>query len=207
MRYQILKPIGETFDPREYDLKSAADLYSHVTSIADLDSEQQAADYTRHILPNATVMPIPIEVGSGQTVLLGFINDEQARRIANPDREIPFVLFVQAISTNDADRHRIKRGGRGGAFDRLIWKVRPVRPEMQRTFPVELRATDLEVPTFTDAKVGYHDGKLTMYVEVGGIEMSLTFQQLGLVLNESESPATVPVDGGSSELDRIGSVD
>jgi hypothetical protein len=143
----------------------------------DCETEGQAVAYVRRLLPDAVAMPVPVAIGSGQTFLLGIVADG-SRRI-DPDGEIPFALCVQAVAQNDADRHRAKKGP---VFDRLLWKVKPVCPELAQSYKVELRASDLDVPAYVDAKVGHHNGKLVIYVELGGIEMSLGFDDPELVI-------------------------
>jgi hypothetical protein len=178
MRYLILKPT-EAVDPRELELASLANLHAAMPAVMDCETEAQAVAYVRRVLPDAVAMPVPVAIGSGQTFLLGIVADG-SRRI-DPDGEIPFALCVQAVAQNDADRHRMKKGQ---VFDRLAWKVKPVCPELAHAYKVELRASDLDVPAFVDAKVGHHNGRLVIYVELGGIEMSLGFvEPMAIVLS------------------------
>jgi hypothetical protein len=169
MRYLILKPTKPT-DPRELELASLADLHAVMVPVIDCENESQAVRQVRKMFPNAVGMPVPISIGSGKSFLLGFV--EEANQVIDPDGAIPFAVCVQAIAQNDADRHAMKKGP---AFDRALWKIKPIIPDLGTSHRVELRATDLEVPAYVDAKVGHHNGKLTIYVELGGVEMSLSF--------------------------------
>ncbi len=202
MRYQILVPPNPT-DPRELEIKSSDMLNDVLPIVMDCETEAQAVRYVRARYHDAVAMPFPVKVGSGEIVLLGIVPDPQ--RVIDPHGEIPFVMFVRMVAQHDADRHRLKKGPAGG-FDRTLWKVPVINPELASTYQVDLRATDLEVPTFTGAHVGSHEGRLVIYVNVGGIEMSIRFEdpRVQLIVS-SGSASTVDSDGrDASDLNRVG---
>jgi hypothetical protein len=198
MRYVILKPKDETYDPSQTRYESSDDLMAFLTPIADLGAEGPAAEYVRAILPDATAMVVPVHIGSGSSLFLGLITDVDARRQVNLDKHLPFVLLVRAISDQRDSAMTRKK-----PFDQRLWSLRPMRPDLGKTYPVEVRSSDAGAPVFTEARVGFYNGRLVVYVEAEGVRFSIGFQDLGLELKESEAPASVAVDG-SSELDRIG---
>ncbi len=173
MKFLILRPSdGKTLDPRGLKLASSDALHKAAPVIGEADTEDEAARAVRRLEPDAVPMIFQVPVGSGHMVLLGLLNDQFARQRVNVEAEIPFVMFVQAVPEYDADRQRLKKGH---GFTEDTWRLRPVCPDLYESHEVELRATDLRVPAFTQARVGYHNGRLTVFVEVGGIELSMTF--------------------------------
>lgn len=172
MRYLVLKP-RDPFDPRALRITSLADLHNHIPTVADCDRERDAVTAVRSMYPDAVGMPCPIHVGSGDMWLLGFV--EEAWKPINPDAVIPFCVFVQLVAENAMDKATLQRKP-AHAFDRQLWKLPIVRPELGASHEVEIRASDLEVPAFVNARVGTYNGRLTIYAEVGGIEMSMTFR-------------------------------
>ncbi len=179
-----------TFDPRYSKLASWNDLHLLVPPIGDgVITEAEAVAQVRELYPDAVGMPFPLTIGSGQTVLLGFVVDMQVQ--INPDAAIPFVLFVQAVSENDFDRKLLKKGE--SPFDRKLWRLPPVCPKFGQTHAVEIRMSEWDVPTFGKAKVGYdHKGRLTMFAEVGGTTLSVSFENGMLQIVEKTAKVSTP---------------
>lgn len=173
MRYRILKPTKPT-DPRSLQLGSLAVLDAILSPIFECATEKECVKHLRSMCDGGVAMPVPVTIGSGQSYLLGFVEDEMAVRRVDPDQEIPFVLFVHPVAENDDDRRVIKAAG-ARLFDRKLWKVPVVCAELAKTYDVEIRASDAEVPVFTTARVGHHKGKLVIYAEAAGVELSIAF--------------------------------
>jgi len=189
MRYLILAPT-DPIDPRHLELKSSDALHELAPVVMDCASEKHAAQFVRNRYPEAVAMPVPVTIGSGKTVFLGFV-DDPSRKI-DPDAPIPFVMFVQCVPQKAA------------GFTREFWKIPVVKPEMAKTHQIDLRHTDLDVPVFTEARVGTHNGRLAIHVEIGGVEFSIRFQdpRAQLVLM-SGPPGNVTLDvrdSGETEL-------
>lgn len=202
MRYLILKPKAPT-DPRTLKPQSTLDLHARLLPHVECESERAAVAFVRDLLPNAVALMFPMQIGSGQTVLLGFVEDEDQRRAVDLDTEIKFVLFVQPVPQDDGERMLLRRRP-GDAFGRKLWKVQPRMPDLPTIESIELRASDLEVPYFGHATVGSLDGRLVIHVEVGDVQMSLHFDDpaLGLVrltrfpvVDTDHPPRTVVPDG------------
>lgn len=172
MRYQILKP-NQPLDPRRLELGSLEALTNRAPVIAECATEAECAAQARRLLPDAIAMVFLLEIGAGKSIVLGLTAREEDRQGVQADGEIPFALLVYATTENAMERQRMRRGE--PPFTEAQWKLRPVCPDLYRTEEVELRATDLRVPAFTTARIGSHNGRLTIYVEIGGIEMSMTF--------------------------------
>lgn len=174
MRYQILKPLREsTFDPRHETVKDAEQFRQMIPSIADVLTEREAVTVVRSMFPHAQAMPFPMPIGSGATVLLGFVEDPSIR--IDPDDDIPFVAFVQAITQDDADRRDVKAAlvGKYPLFDQNLWKLAPIRPELGAPVAIEWRTTELDAPAYLDARVGYDAGRLVIFAEMGEHAMSV----------------------------------
>lgn len=186
MRYLILKPSTPSIDPRSLKLPDMAALHDLIPLVSECSSEEEAARCVRNMLPDAASMIVPVVIGVGQTFLLGMLEDGSAK--IDPDRPMPFALVVQAVAESDADRWAMKKAIQRNEppFREELWKLRPVIPMLFKTESVELRASDLRVPAYVDAKIGAHNGRLTIYVELGGIEMSLTFKNPALELVERD---------------------
>lgn len=173
MRYTILRP-GSPTDPRALSFASLEHLRAEFPSVLDCELESEAAERVRDLYPDALVMPLPIKLGAGETMLLGVIENLDTPHDA--DGTIPFVLFVQAISQNSGDQYAIRKNKQ---WSRSIWKVPVVRPRSldYGEVKVELRATDLDQPTRLHAKVFRRADDLgarkVVYLELNGIEMSL----------------------------------
>jgi hypothetical protein len=174
MRYTILRPNAPT-DVRNLEFASAEYLRAEFPSIADCDLEEEAMRRVRELYPDAVVMPVPIKLGSGDSVLLGVLENISAPR--DPEGKIPFVLFVQAISQSNADTVAIKKRRQ---FSRHIWKVPVLHPSGEmRSLDVELRASDLEQPSKIKAvmfrRAAKHGGRNVLYLELNGVEVSVEF--------------------------------
>jgi hypothetical protein len=194
MRFQILKP-AKAFDPRSTTFRSLDELRELAKLHVECKDERAAVDFVRREYPGAVALIFPVAIGSGDTVLLGFVNDDEQRRALDPSGEVNFVMLVQPIAEHEAERQLIKRMG-GKVFSRELWKVRVERPGIFKRQSVELRAGDLEVPAFTDALIGHgSDGRLVIFVEVGGIEMSLHFDNKNVKITESDPASPEPYDG------------
>lgn len=202
MRYQIMV-FPQPTDPRDIDHSSADILRSQAPIVAEYPSEEMVAMEARHRWPDAAAMVIPLEIGTGETRVIGLVADAHAA--VGEQTKIPCTAIVYAAPDTDADRQRIKRRV---AFNRGLWKMPVTRPEFAAIHRVEIRATDLEVPSFTEARVGYYEGRLVIYAELGGIELSIRFDDPAVQLSVSGAPATVAADGRdvSGALDRIAGV-
>lgn len=173
MRYTILRP-SKPFDPRNDTFKSMEDLRRYAPSIGDYDLEREAANRIRELYPDAVVMPVPIGLGSGETYLLGVLESIDAER--NPERHIPFVAFVQAISQHIGDERVLKKRGQ---FTRSAWKCPVLAPTPGdgewADLDVELRGTNLEQPVRIGA-VAYrrtNTGNVVLYLKLPDVEMSI----------------------------------
>lgn len=204
MRYLILKPRHLHFDPRHDLIKSAEHLHELVTPIADCATEAEAVSCVRRAYPGAIGMPMSVRIGTGATVLLGFVEDPS--RPIDPDEDLPFVVLVQPVSQSPSDRKDIERAveGRVQLFDRVLWRLKPVQPALYRTRQIEWRTSELDAPVFLDARVGYDNGHLVIYVEVGDQSMSIGFREMGLELVERDDLKAVTGHATTPMLDRIG---
>jgi hypothetical protein len=172
MRYTILKPNTPT-DPRHLSFASLEHFRAEFPSIADCDLERQVIEQVRNMYPDAIVMPIPLEVGSGKTMILGVL--ESADSPTDPNGTIPYVLFVQAISQSGAETALIKRNGQ---FSRSAWAAPVIAPrgdyELKR---VELRGSNIEQPLRINAAVfrraDRHGGHRTIFLDLGEVQMSI----------------------------------
>lgn len=183
MRYVILKPpTGTTIDPRMRSYASFDELHAAAPPLAECDTEQECARQVRLMYPDAVTLPMRINLANGkaQTVVLGVIDDDKARQTVNVDAEIPFVCLVQAISENDAERMRMKKGD--SPFAAITWRLQPVCPSLYKSSPVEVRSTDAMAPVFTTARIGTHRGRLCVFVEAHGVEFSVLFEDPGIAL-------------------------
>lgn len=202
MRYQVLIPPAP-MDPRMLKLESLDALLKVAPEASVHLTETGTSQHIRHRWPDAVAMPMPVAIGSGDCMLLAIVADPT--RLIGADVMIPCVAFVRPMADNDAEKRSMKRNP-GKIFSRGLWKVPVIKPELNALHRVEIRANDLEVPMFTGARVGYHEGRLTIYVEVGESEMSIRFEDPRLQI-VSGVPTTVDVDDvEGNELDRLGGV-
>ena len=184
MRYLILQPpTGQTIDPRTTSFGSFEDLYKLAKPLAEFSTEQECAKQVRLMYPDAVTLPMRINLANGkaQTVVLGVIDDEKARQTVDVDKAIPFVCLVQAVSDNDAERMRLKKGD--PPFAAITWRLKPVCPAVYKSTPVEVRATDATAPVFTSARIGTHRGRLCVFVEAHGVEFSVLFEDPSIALS------------------------
>lgn len=204
MRYQVLKPAA-SLDPRSLALGSIDELLAHAPAIVECDLEIEAVNAVRDVVPDGPAMPMPVQVGSGTTMLLGFVADATQHYKVN-DR-IPFIMFVRPIAENERDRAIIRRGA---AFDRMKWKM-PVHTAQVTTatfHEVEVRGTDLEDAVHTHACVGrLADRRLVITTEVAGIAVSIAFKDPNLQIAELDEPSepTRIVAGDGIERATVGS--
>lgn len=198
MRYAILRPLEPTFDPRHVELKDYAHLHELLPPVAELETETEAVSCARRMYPGALAMPMPLKIGSGHTVALGFVEDPSEP--FDQDDDIPFVLFVQPLPQSDLDRRSIWAAINKGKplFDQRAWSLKPVRPELHRTMAIEWRTSELDAPAYLDARVGYEDGRLVIYAEMGEHSMSIMLPK-GLVLSD---PAKEENDHAADRADR-----
>jgi hypothetical protein len=180
MRYQILKP-DDPLDPRKHVFDSVGTLLAAIPLVIDTDLESEAAEDVFDRYPNGLAMPVPVKVGSGTVWMLGIIKDISTP--LNPDAEIPFVLFVQAVAERDRERARISTHMH---WNKKLWKTPVAKPRgISVVTPVELRASDLDNPTIVSALVGVMpDGRCVVYCEHNGVEMSLVFNEPGVGLHK-----------------------
>lgn len=186
MRYMILKPRELTFDPRDLSIPDMAKLHDLIPPIADCPTEVEAKYAIRKVLPNAQGVPFPIKIGSGHAILLGFIEDPSCS-IDHDD--MPFAIFVQAITQTEHDRKKIGRAleGKERIFDKDLWKLRPVRPQLSKTEEIEWRTSENDTPVFLDAQVGYDvDGRLLVFAEMGNHSFSIKFRSTALVIRQDD---------------------
>lgn len=170
MIYQILNPL-EPLDPRQAKIDSLMRLYEIMPSLVECDLEEEAVREVHDRYASAVAMPVPVPIGSGEVFLLGILADV---RDAPNLKEIRFPLFVHAVAETARDRKLVKERNQ---FSRRAWRT-PVRcpTKEARTFKVEVRASDLETPMFVDATVGEIAGRLILHCEIGGIAMSVHFE-------------------------------
>lgn len=204
MRYQVLKP-SAPLDPRALTLGSIDELLKHAPALVECDLEIEAVNAVRDVVPDGPAMPMPVQIGSGTTLLLGFVADATQHYKVN-DR-IPFIMFVLPLAENDRDRAIIRRSA---AFDRMKWKMPVHAPQVTTaTFhEVEVRGTDLEDAVHTHACVGrLADGRLAITTEVSGIAVSIAFKDTKIRIADidddspSEPTRIVASDGVGSSYD------
>lgn len=189
MKFKILQP-GAVKDPRDLSLRSIDHLLETIPQVAEERVEEDVVAHVRDICPDAVAMPFPVEVGSGKIWLLGFVENAHVR--INPDDTIAFVLFVAAIAETDMDRTRFRKGP---PFDRKKWRLLPVVPSGLGVTKhrAQLRSTDLEFPVEVDVTAGFRGRQLTLYLELGGVAMSLGFYDETLTLKPgSRAPEPAP---------------
>jgi hypothetical protein len=183
MRYTILRP-SEPTDPRSLTFAHLDELRTMLPSITDCDLEVQAMQEVRKLYPNAVVMPVPLELGSGHVQLLGVLPDVGAPR--DPGGKIPFVLFVQAIPQHDGDRRAVKKREQ---FSRRLWRtpvLEPVHGATNGMLPeiedldIELRTSEIDNPLTITAQVfsrpdrqGF--GHRVICFQVGDAKVSIEF--------------------------------
>jgi hypothetical protein len=178
MRYQILLP-DQPLDPRKVGVNSLARLYEVMRCTVECDLEEEAVQSVHDVYPSAVAMPIPLPVGSGEVMLLGILEDVR-KAPGFSDAEIPFVMFVYAVAEHAADRKVIQKREQ---FSRRAWRTPVQVPSRDaRVHPVEVRAADLESPMRVDAQVGRVGGHLVIHCDVGGITMSVRFEDPALDL-------------------------
>lgn len=177
MKYVILKP-AKPLDPRRLvNLKSVDELDKWFEHIGTSDQEAAIVPLVRQLLPDSVPMPVPIKIGpvregAGEVFLLGFVEDSSVA--VDPNGDIPFVLFVHARGEGGGDTFQLKKLGHR-IYDRTLWRLPPIRPELARVYDVEARVTDLEVPLFTELRVGTHNGRLVLWADLLGKQISFTF--------------------------------
>lgn len=135
--------------------------------------EAYLAGYVRETYPESIALPFPVRVGSGELIMLGII--ESARVAFNQNEPLPFVWVIQPVG--DGSSRERARIGSPTVFDRGLWKPAIFKPDAATTeiLPVEVRATDLAAPVTTSARVGRVNGKLCIYLDVDGVELSVVF--------------------------------
>lgn len=171
MKYLILKPT-KPFDPRTLKLQTTTDLHAVMPPVIECETEREAVERVRRIIPDGAAMPCPLKIGAVEVVLLGLVDDPE--RQVSADSEIPFALCVQAISQNSGDTYQLKKNPRA-IFEAALWRIPPIRPELAEEVNVEVRGTDLSLPIFTTARIGAdRHGRSTIYVDIGGISVSIT---------------------------------
>lgn len=178
MLYQILLPPAP-LDPRQLGAASLDRLYEAMPCLIECDLEEEAVQAVHNVHPGAIAMPVPVPMGSGEVMLLGILDD--VRKV--PTETAPgilFSMFVYAVAESGSDRTRIKERKQ---FSRRAWRTPVQVPNLDvRTQPVEVRAADLETPMRVEANVGRVSGHLVVHCEVGGIAMSIRFEDPALEL-------------------------
>lgn len=192
MRYHVLRPTTP-IDPRLMTFKSVEDLDAQISPALYLDGKLMASSsmrvevpfvardeadvvrYVRDRMPDAVPMPVPIRIGTAESFLLGFVADP-AKRI-DPEGDIPFVLFVHARADNGGDTFRLKKD-RHKVYNRSLWRLPPICPDISKTVAVEVRHPDFEVPFYTSAEIGVGpDGTHhVLWMDLLGKELSITFR-------------------------------
>jgi hypothetical protein len=179
MKYHLHIPLPPTLDPRKrtFDsLEAFTGAAPEVEVALSADTEMACILELRKRWPNAIVMPIPVELGSGSTIMLGVL--PTVRGGVERGAEIPFVAFVRAQAENEADKKLFRKEAHRMIFDPSVWKT-PL-DEPSSSFPmrtnIEMRSTDLDLPIMIDADVGRNaNGELVIAFDVGGGRASLTF--------------------------------
>lgn len=191
MRFCVRQP-KEPTDLRDFKFETIADLDTMTPVVASYATELEAKYHVRRLWTGAVVMPFPVTIGSGQTVLLGVLVD--ASRPVSAGSRIPFDMFVQPVSESDADRDRIRHylAGKRELWNRELWRVKPIRPDMYKNVAVEVRATELEVPFFTQAKIGHVEGRLVMFLELGDHEISVHFDDPAVTFERQRDAVASP---------------
>jgi hypothetical protein len=172
MLYQILLP-PEPIDPRDLEIDSLQRLHEIMPCTIECDLEEDAVQAVHDVYPSAIAMPVPVSLGSGKIMLLGILDD--VRKAPTDDVSgVAFAMFVHAVAEHVGDRGRIKNLLQ---FSRRAWRT-PVQVPSRDTkaHAVEVRASDLETPMRVEAKVGRISGHLVIHCEIGGIAMSVRFE-------------------------------
>lgn len=184
MRYYVLQP-SSPVDPRELEFASLMDLRRELPIVAESDLESDAVDEVRRRYPNALAMPVPVDIGSGTTLLLGIVAGD-ARIDAG--RSIPFVLFVHAVPESGRDKRDIVATTQ---YSRTKWRLPVLRPPEHPAevghHQVSIRASDLDQFAAVDATTFRRDARQVIYVQVGDAEMSLEFQDPTIRISASQS--------------------
>lgn len=176
MRYTLLRP-AEPVDPRDLNFASNDALNAALPIYKECDLQSQAMQEVRALYPDCVVMPVPLRLGSGDVFLLGVLPDVGAPR--DPDAKIPFVMFVMATAQHGSDTTQIKKRQQ---WDRRLWKPpvlkTPTDADPVEDLDIEFRASDLEQPIRMQAEVYTRTDRngvrrLVMYLELGGVEMSI----------------------------------
>lgn len=173
MRYTLLQPFTPT-DIRKLDIASTEELRSKLPSISDHDLESEAISAARDLYPDAVAMPVPLKIGSGETVLMGIL--PSIRKAAyTKDDTIPFVLFVQATSQSDMDRQAIKKHRQ---FQRSLWRTPVLAPKGDyRPVDLEMRFHDMEQPMkVTGAmfrRADKNGGRVVLYIHTENGSLSI----------------------------------
>lgn len=199
MRYQVLKALSPT-DPRKLELVNLEALLAVAPVSIECELEIEAVTAVRDLYPDAVAMPIPVKLGGGTMWLMAIVASE-ADNTYDPNDDIPFVLFVRAVSEFGIDKKRFRDHT---IFDRKKWKapVHHASATTAKAVEVEVRGTDLDAPETTSAIVGrLIDGRLVVTVEINGVAVSLAFKDPAVslirVTGTSEHPAKLSADGNS----------
>jgi hypothetical protein len=208
MRYLVLKPHGDRpIDPRDLKIRDAAHLHELLPPIADVVKEHEAVVAVRKLYPNALAMPFVCGLGSGHVLLVGVLPDPSP---IDPDDTIPFVMFVQPVPMHAKDKDAIAAMMKGrsptGVFDEKVWRLQPVVPNFGSTTPIEWRTSELRVPAFLDAKIGYDDsGRLVIYAEMGDHKLSITLRDTNYrFVEEPKPPTLIPLAKTSDSTPIVG---
>lgn len=199
MRYQVLKAIAP-LDPRNLNLVNIDSLFTVAPIAKDCELEAEAVMAVYELYPDAVAMPIPVTIGSGTVWLMAVVANANDNTL-DPEGDLPFVLFVRAVSEFLIDKKRFKDHT---VYDHRKWKA-PVHHATATTaipLEVEVRGSDLAAAVHTAAIVGrLPDGRLVMTVEVDGIAVSVAFKDPAVslirVTGTSERRATLSSDGNS----------
>lgn len=191
MKYAIRKPrLAKTFDPRKHHFESLEQLEAVLGFEVGESSETLIESELTEMYPDRLCMPVFVSIGSGKIVMLGVI--ERIDQYSDPEEtELPFVAFVHPIAQTPRERDMVKIGKH---WNIRVWKTPVVKVVEAMTASVELRATDLDFPTRTNAAIGKtRDGRPAIYIEVNGVEMSLVFDE-SITIGKKQAPEELHVE-------------
>jgi hypothetical protein len=185
MRYNVYHFASPT-DPRHRRADSLEELFGGM-QVEQYSDELDAVAAVRKAHPNAVAMPMQLQVGSGSVLVLGVVASTQTP--IDPNGRIPFVTLVHATANNGPDRARMRKQQQ---FTERLWQAPVAQPKTDIDFyKVEVRATDLRASASVPAAVGRDaTGRLVIRVEVGGVEMSMTFDDPRATLSRSPSASS-----------------
>jgi hypothetical protein len=186
MRYNVYRFTSPT-DPRHRHADSLDTLFQGMDSFGRFHDELDAVEAVRGVYPDAVAMPVILEVGSGSVMVLGLL--ESSSVPTDPSGRIPFVMLVQAVGDNGNDRMRMRKQQQ---FTERLWQAPVADPKTDIDFyKVEVRATDLRASASVPAAVGRDmSGRLVIRVEVGGVSMSMTFDDPRATLSRTPSASS-----------------